>query len=139
MPGSLRVVILHSGELLRSEERALKGVRKALTSRKGATMAEASAEEATAARALLSGQAGAGLPPAWRTVETVVVLEVLPPAGKAPRRTSQGLGGVLVLRPPTAAPFYREVVDPAVGAHLGGEKLTEWIRDLAALEPGGSK
>lgn len=133
--GTLRVVVVHGGELLGSEARAVRELQARLLRDRqdGAAVVEASGEEAAAARAVLAGGAAA-LHPGWREVETVVILEVRPPRGaKKGSRTTGGVGGVAILRPPAAEPVYREEVIGEAAFGLRGEEIATWLGELTAL------
>lgn len=129
----LRVVILSEGELLGSERRALAQLGKHVE--QAVRIGDAEDAERAVARAWLAGAPGAppALPAEWKGAAAVVVLQLLPPRGKKPRRTSGGLGGTLVFRPGQDAPLYVERVEGPVGAPLDAESLGKWLAGAARL------
>ena len=139
-PGSVRVAIVHEGELLKSEARAVAKLEKVLGKHKGIALdlGAASDEEKTAWQAY----AGLAAPPEavpapWRSFETVVVLQVLAPREKRGKRYARGVGDVLILRPPSAQPVYRETGDGEYGASLSGEGLGQMIRGFLGFAAKG--
>lgn len=131
--GRVRVSILARGELLRSEQRALDGLKTALARRVTLELGEATEDERTFAVAHLDEAAAPSLPAAWSAFETVIVLEVLAPRGVKPSRFSRGLGGVLIVRPPRVAPIFVERVEGEVGTPLGDDTLPVSLRDALSL------
>jgi hypothetical protein len=125
----VRVVIVHDGELLRSEQHFVAAVKKA---------SSAAVEEATPAEAAFVREGGA-LPDVWRGLATVVVVSVVPPlVDKKGVRYSRGLGGVLVFHPPSATPIYAEKADIPerrdAGSDVGlDDALAKWIARLTLL------
>lgn len=106
-PGVARVVLVH-GELLGSEQKAIDRLRAALTrGRTRAEVVDAGSEELAVARAWIDAAqpaAAPALPAAWASAPIVLVVEVRPPVGIAPRRVSGGLGGWVGFRPPSTEP-----------------------------------
>lgn len=132
--GRVRAAIVARGELLRSEQRALDGIKAALGRRVSLELGDATDDERAFALAHLEeGAAPAPLPAAWSGFEAVIVLEVLAPRGVKPSRFSRGLGGVLVVRPPRAAPVFVERVTGEVGTSLGDDTLVASLGDVLAL------
>jgi hypothetical protein len=133
----LRVVLLHFEELLGSEGKAVGELGRHI--RREVQIGSAGDAESAVAKAWLDGTPGA--PPAWpaewKGASTVVVLQVLPPAGKKPKRTSRGIGGVLVFKAGRPVPVYVERVDAQLGWPIQAEPLGKWIAGAADL--GGSK
>jgi hypothetical protein len=118
---TVRLAVLHDGELLRSEARAL-----AEASRQAKGMAIARVDATPAERAILDG-ASKVVPKEWAAMTVVVVLEIMAPTGKNPGRLSRGLGRVAMFRPPSLEPLWSESVEgPAWGA-LDGASLAKWI------------
>ncbi len=126
-PEGTRVVTLLGGELLGSERRALADLGKHIGG--AVQIGDATDTERAVAAVWLKGSPAA--PPAWpaewKDAATVVVLDVLAPGGKKPRRTSRGVGGILVFRAGKAVPVYVERIEGAVGAPLVAEALGKWI------------
>lgn len=106
-PGVARVVLVH-GELLGSEQKAIDRLRTALArGRTRAEVVDAGSEELAVARAWIDAAppaTGPALPAAWASAPIVLVVEVRPPIGVAPRRVSGGLGGWVGFRPPSTEP-----------------------------------
>jgi|JI10StandDraft_1071094.scaffolds.fasta_scaffold18427_3 hypothetical protein len=105
--GVARVVLVH-GELLGSEQKAIDRLRAALArGRVRGEVVDAGSEELAVARAWLDGAEPAAvpaLPAAWASAPAVLIVEVRPPIGVAPRRQSGGLGGWVGFRPPSTEP-----------------------------------
>lgn len=135
-PAPVRIVIVHEGELLGSESKALAELEKKLSKKTVVKLGDATPSETAAARACLGKVAPSTpgpLPPEWLGAETVVVLEVLPPAGKKPNRITRGLGSVLVFRPPQPQPIYVEQVDGNADVALRADTLGEWLARAMAI------
>jgi len=91
-----RVVVVHEGEMLRSEQHFMAALKK--------SCGTATIEEATPSEAAFVRDGGA-LPESWNKLATVVVISLVPPVvDKKGQRFSRGLGGVLVFHPPSATP-----------------------------------
>lgn len=140
-PAGIRVIVLHEDELLGSESRTLATVQKQLSGKgpQPIQFSDASPAEKAVAAAWLSGQTPASAPARpseWQGVGAVVVLQVLPPQGKKPKRTSGGLGGRLVFRSPDPAPLYVERVEGKTGAALNVESLGRWLAGALRLATG---
>jgi hypothetical protein len=127
-PGPLRIAVVHEGELLPSEAKALAAVEKRLGKKRPVTVADAGAAEV----AFASGPSGAA-PAEWQAVETVILLHVRPPGGDKGKRLSRGVGSVFVFRPPHAEPVYAERVDGEVETPMRAEVLEPWLSAIAAL------
>ena len=135
-PGTVRVAILHDEELLGSEARGVEKLKKHLGKTKGITLdfGPASDEEKAAWQAYAKvGAVPASVPAPWQGFETVIALRVLPPRVKKSKRYGRGLGGTLILRPPSAEPVYREVVEGAIGASFSGDGLGNWLQGFLAI------
>ena len=139
--GSVRLVVVRQGELLGSEKRALADLTHALEKQVGALTvvgAQPSGEEATAGLAVLGDATPSHIPVTWSSARTVVIVQVLGPRGTKPNRTSSGVGGIAVLRPPSATPIYLErVKGDGLGAPLSGD-MAGWIAGAVALAGGKS-
>ena len=137
-PGSVRLVLVKPGELLRSEAKMLKRLKNTLARHKGwtVTMTDATANETAAVRpywATTPATSAAILPEAWASVETVVALKVLLPKGKKPRRISRGLGSIAIFRPPHKTPVYVEQIEGKAGGLSGSGRLAKWISTFVSL------
>ena len=126
----VRLVIRHEAPLLRSEDKALAVLEKELSRRRRGPVVRA---DATAAEVAATGTAPspASLPAEWKA-GVVVVLQVLPPAGEAPKRISGGLGSVLVFRPPALEPVYAERVTGTSDISLGDARFASWLAEMIA-------
>jgi hypothetical protein len=130
--GRVHVAVVSSGEMLGSERRSLARIESAIerTGKVDVGLGEATAGERAIAAAYLGAAPPAALPALpseWAASDTVIVLEVLPPVGTKPKRTSRGLGGVLVFRPTSAEPLFIERVDSQeLGVSLD-DALGEWL------------
>lgn len=142
-PGTVRVAVIFLDEALGSETRAVtklgKLLRKIKYKRKRikVDIGTASDEETQAARALMDPtvtDATIPIPAIWLKSETVVVLRVLPPRvrkrKRKKRRISQGVGDIVVLRPPSGAPVYSEAMTGPEGPALDSQVLATWIGEL---------
>jgi hypothetical protein len=139
-PPGARLVLVHDGDLLASESKALAQLQKRLAKlqRGSGRLNEATPHEVAALRAYLAG-VPTPIPEEWRGEKTVIVLEVLAPSGEKPTRTSRGLGALVVLRPPRNEPVYRERVDGRAEAPLDGDALADWIARATAVSTNGSQ
>ncbi|MEZ4401122.1 MAG: hypothetical protein R3B06_13945 [Kofleriaceae bacterium] len=140
--GLTRVVIVHAPELLGSEQKGLTRLTATLArARPSVAVVEASADEAALARAWLDAPdqptAPPPLPPAWTDAPVVVVVEALPPIGTKPKRTSGGLGGWLVFRPPAVAPVIVER-GLGVGGALSDPDLAASVRAVITIAAGAT-
>ncbi len=126
-PEGTRVVTLLGGELLGSERRALADLGKNIGG--AVEIGEGSDAERAVGETWLKGRPAA--PPAWpsewKDAATIVMLQVLPPGGKKPKRTSRGVAGILVFRAGKVSPVYVERIEGPVGAPLEAESLGKWI------------
>lgn len=125
-PRGVRLAVVHDHPLLRSETRALAAAQKAVGK---ATKEPVTIADATPAEAAMLSAAGTAPPDEWSAVETVVVLQLLPPKDKVAR----GAGSLLVFRPPQLEPVYAERVQGSVPVILAGEDLGKWLSDALAL------
>ena len=116
----VKIAVLHESELLGSEQKTLADLQKRLKAR----LSDASPAEAAAAKAALAN-APVTVPSEWRDSELQVVLEVLPPIGKKPKRLSGGLGSLVLFRDGEA--IFVERVDGNVETSLNAELLAKWI------------
>jgi hypothetical protein len=139
-PPAARLVLVHDGELLASESKALAQLHKRLAKLQPGSwrLNEASPHEVAALRAYLAG-VPLPIPEEWRGEKTVIVLEVLAPSGEKPTRISSGLGALVVVRPPRNQPVYRERVDGRAQAPLDGDALADWIARATAVSTNGSQ
>lgn len=139
--GSVRMVIVRGGELLGSEKRAIQDLTHALGKKVGVLTvvgARPSGAEATAGLAVLGDATPARIPATWSAAQTVVILQLLPPSGAKPNRVSRGVGGIAVLRPPSATPIYVErVTGDGLGEPLSAD-MADWIAGVATLAGGKS-
>jgi hypothetical protein len=129
----LRVAIVHDEPLLGSESKALADLQKRLGKRKLGTVTLGDATPAEA-----SYKSGEKLPAEWSDGSTVIVLQVRPPRGKPPKRTSGGAGDLAVYRPPLAEPVYAERIEGEMVVIMTGEDLEKWIAGAVSLA-GGAK
>jgi hypothetical protein len=128
----VRIAVVHEGELLGSEKKALAAIEKKLTARKlTVRLGDASAGEAAA----MVGDPAAA-PDEWRGVDVAVVLQILPPTGTKPSRISRGLGALVVYRPPSTAAVWRETVEGAVDVGMPTEQLEAWLASAIAVARG---
>ena len=132
-PEGTRVVMLLGGELLTSERHALAELGRNIGG--AVEIGDASDAERAVSSAWLKGPPAApsAWPAAWKEAATIVVLQVLPPTGKKPKRRSSGLGGILVFRTGQVAPVYVERIEGPAGAPLDSEELGKWIAGAARL------
>lgn len=132
-----RVHFVHDGELLRSEARAITETCARLQKHLQAVCGEASADEAAAARAYLTGQVAgqaSALPEAWKGASRVVVFQLLAPAGsKKGERVTRGWNSLVMLAPPSATPLWAERSDGSEGPWLNPEELEKLVRALLAI------
>lgn len=128
---TVRIVPLSEHELLGSETRALAALERALDQRGfDAVIAAPDEAEAGAARGWVSGSAPTSLPEAWRTVETVVVVQVVHPLEqRSGRRLSRGIDAIVVLRPPSLEPVFRARGEPKSGFSIATD-WGAWLADL---------
>lgn len=134
--GHVRVAVVFTDELLRSEQRALADLEKKLARTAAIDLGDATVDERALAAAHLASTPPAvppALPPTWSAAETVLVLEILPPTGHKPGRISRGLGGVLLFRPPNPAPLYVERVAGELGHSLRDDGLATWLTTALSL------
>lgn len=107
--GSLRIVIVHEGELLASEERQVERFVARVGRGRSAERATSDPTESAAAVGWLEGT-GSPVPEAWATNEMVLALRFGPIEEQRSGRRSGGIVGVVVLRPGADAPHYSERV-----------------------------
>lgn len=134
--GHIRVAVVFTDELLRSEQRALADLEKKLARAAAIDLGDATADERALAAAHLASTPPTvppALPPTWSAAETVLILEILPPTGQKPGRISRGLGGVLLFRPPNPAPIYVERVAGELGHSLRDDGLATWLTTALSL------
>lgn len=115
--GSVRVVVLHGGALLASEERQVERFMRGVGRGRSAERATPDGAEVAAAERWLEGT-GHDVPEAWASSERVVVLRFGPiEERRSGARVSGGVVGVVVLRPGADEPTYSERVaqDPPPG------------------------
>jgi len=128
----VRVAVAHPFELLPSEEKSLGELEKALARRKLGTVLRADASPAEV-RALVA--APSTLPEEWRGVDTVVVLEILLPEGKKPKRVSRGVGHISVYHPPGLEPVWSERLEGSADIGMPAT-LAGWIADAITIARG---
>lgn len=145
VPGSLRLVVVHSGELLGSEERQLTRFLRRIGRGRSAERATPVAAESAAAQRWLDGT-GHEVPEAWARSETVLALRFGAVQERSGRRISCGVVGAVVLRPGTPTPFYSERASPnPTATHVGcgrpridDERWAAFIDSLLDGLPGAS-
>ena len=138
--GTVRVAVVFGDELLKSEARAIAAATKKLAKSKNGTfdIGNATDAEKAVAAAYFGDSAPGAIPSEWAKTETIVVLNMLPPLGKKPKRHSQGLGNVLILRPPSTEPVFHEKVEGDAGNTISGEGLAKWIDGFVAATKGSN-
>ena len=129
-PG-VRIAVLHASPLLKSESKALAALQKRLAKTGPVTLVDADEAETQLVRSP-SGE----LPKVWADAGTVVVIEILPPTGKAPRQRTTGVGSVLVYRPPQTEPVWAERIEGSLATPLAGDALGPWITAAMTLAAG---
>ncbi len=135
--GTVRVAIAFEIELLKSEARAIGEVKKKLAKNKDWTlsMSDAADDEKAAAAAYAKGEKPSAMPSGWADNETVIILSVANPLGKKPKRISQGVGSIVVVRPPSLEPVYLESIEGVKGDSgnpLDSEALAKWTSALVS-------
>lgn len=128
----VRLAIAHASELLPSEVKALAELEKALARRKLGTVQRA---DASAAEVAALAAAPTTLPEEWRGVDTVVLIEQLPPEGNKPKRRSRGIGQISVYHLPGLEPVWSERVEGSVEIGFP-EPLPGWIADAITVARG---
>jgi hypothetical protein len=140
-PGKhVRVAILHTGELLRSESRAFAETEKSLINRRWTVhLSDASAVEQRIAASWFTDPTNGSppaLPPEWSQEDLVLVVQVLPPEGQKPNRISHGIGSILAFAPPRTAPFYLQLVEGDAPGQTGAvDNFSDWIVELSGVAP----
>lgn len=136
---TLRVVVVADGEMLGSETRALADLRSKLAKPPSSVVLNNATPTEAAFFAAINTGGSPAIPPEWRPHQAVLVLQVLAPSGVKPKRVSRGLGTVLLFRPPSDRPVYREVIAGEAGTPLTNELLAEWFSRATTLAAKGGK
>jgi hypothetical protein len=136
--GALRLLVVASDERLPSEQKALAQLEKRLAKQwTGALWVQtADADELGAARELIAGTTPKTAPTAWSGAEVVVILELLPPTGKKPKRITRGLGAIVVVRPPGLTPIFAQRIEGTADLSLAESRLQEWLARLVVIVAG---
>lgn len=139
---TLRMAVVVENELLTSERLELTAVKEKLAKQLSLTVNDdpADDEERAASEQIFALHSAKTLPTAWRSFETVVVIAVNPYSGTKPKRESNGIAGVAILRPPETTPVFLESgtgqVLPIV--YLLGNELNNGLVDMVALAGDGA-
>jgi hypothetical protein len=115
------LIALHTDELLGSENKALDWLAGAIAKATNVTVTRADASD----RAVLTD------PARWAAADAVVVVEVLPPTGKKPKRISSGVGDLLVVR--DGQVVASEQITGVLGDGLADPRLTDFL--VGAVTP----
>jgi hypothetical protein len=137
-PRSVRIVVQSAHELLGSELRTVERIEQALDEHRfDAVIAPPDEVEINAARSWFSGNPPTELPSAWRAVETIMVIALVPPqAQRSGRRITRGIERILILRPPSLEPIVSMRADESAGFSITREWGSWTVHLLEGLEGG---